>query len=51
MMSTNFNRGTAELPLPIGERAGVRGNQPLDRNPLTPPLSNPNSGLPEFGTF
>src|SRR5262249_54555560 len=39
LVSTVLNRGTAELPLPIGERAGVRGNQPLDRNPLTPPLS------------
>src|SRR6266700_1640332 len=34
--------GTAGLPLPIGaigERVGVRGNKPLDRNPLTPTLS------------
>src|SRR5215471_1888615 len=39
VMSTDSICGTAELPLPNGERVGVRGNQPLDRNPLTPPLS------------
>ena len=43
------------LPLPIGERVGVRGPGILDRlQPLTriasrSDLSHPNSGLPEFG--
>jgi NitT/TauT family transport system substrate-binding protein len=33
-------RELGELPLPIGERVGVRGDSPLDRpEPLTPPLS------------
>src|SRR5712692_8215870 len=45
-------RELAGLPLPFGERVGVRGDSPLDRpEPLTPPLSHPNSGLPEFGTL
>ena len=40
------------LPLPRGERVGVRGFGSIDRpQPLTPPLSHPNSGLPEFGTL
>jgi hypothetical protein len=40
MVSTNFTRGTAGLPLPIGEREGVRGIGSLDiLQPLTPPLS------------
>jgi hypothetical protein len=29
-LSSDSDRGMAELPLPIGERAGVRGNCPLD---------------------
>src|SRR5713101_4697159 len=41
---------------PFGERAGVRGSPTADgiperTKPLTPPLSHPNSGLPEFGTL
>src|SRR5713101_2532029 len=45
-------RELAGLPLLFGERVGVRGDSSLDRpEPLTPPLSQPNSGLPEFGTL
>src|SRR5712692_5800025 len=44
------HHGLGGLPLPCGERVGVRGYSSIDRpNPLTPPLSQPNSGLPEFG--
>jgi hypothetical protein len=32
VMSTAFDLGTAGLPLPNGERAGVRGDQALDRS-------------------
>jgi hypothetical protein len=39
VMGTESHCGTAGLLLPNGERVGVRGDQPLDRNPLTPPLS------------
>jgi hypothetical protein len=30
LLSTDSKSGTAELPLPCGERAGVRGDQTLD---------------------
>src|SRR5262245_20502478 len=36
VMSTASICGTAGLPLPSGERVGVRGNQPLDRKPPHP---------------
>src|SRR5262249_47956501 len=42
VMSTASICGTAGLPLPSGERVGVRGNQPLDRNP--PPPTPPPCG-------
>jgi hypothetical protein len=32
VMSTDSISGTAGLPLPNGERAGVRGNGPIDRS-------------------
>ncbi len=38
------------LPLPAWERVGVRGlRDDRETLTLTPPLSHPNSGLPEFG--
>src|SRR5262249_51306523 len=36
VMSTASICGTAGLPLPSGERVGVRGTQPLDRKPPHP---------------
>src|SRR5262245_32008786 len=38
--NSDSHHGTAGLPLPIGERVGVRGFGPIDSlGPLTPPLS------------
>jgi hypothetical protein len=40
LVGTDSDFGTAGLPLPNGERVGVRGFRPIESHePLTPPLS------------
>src|SRR5712692_8904153 len=51
----NGATGSVVLPLPAwgeGRGEGVTNREVFTRpKPLTPPLSHPNSGLPEFGTL
>ena len=51
-LAHDTRRKLGGLPLPIGERVGVRGFGSIERpEPLTPPVSQPKSDLSDFGRF